>query len=237
MKYRLVLFFMLIGCFSSSYAQRVCDLEGHLLLPDSGTILESPGPNEINIMVVNLGPDILKTGDYVTHGLRVGGASEVLQFYQLTEGVKVNDTIFLSQSVRSSARSDFKNIQACLDRCYAYTPSSIDTVAIEREGEPGYANNTDCSIVDLIYRLSSINKDEQSQKNAVYPNPTSREISFVKSTLGSDFVITNMLGQSVISGSISKTNSINVVGLESGIYVVNLMGKDGIISQSRFKKN
>ena len=237
MKSRIICFWLLLGCCTSSFSQRVCDLEAHILLPDSGTVFDSPSNVDIDLMIINRGPDMLKASDFIAHGLKIGGASYGLNFYEVIDNYEVNDTIFVTQNVRLLWTVDFANLDACINRCFAYTPSNgTDTVFREREGNPLYANNNDCVKVDMKYTTASVDLPTLESEYIIYPNPTSGTIHFSHDYVYGSFVVTDMRGVSLLSGTVSDTNAIDASSLSSGLYIISLISKEGNSVRSKFRK-
>jgi hypothetical protein len=238
MNSRIIYFLVLIGCYSSSLSQRVCDLEAHIILPDSGTVFNSPSNVDIDLMIVNRGPDMLKQGDFLAHALKIGGASYVLQVYEVIEDYLMNDTVFVSQNINLSWTVDFESLDACINECYAYTPfRNSDTVLIEREGNPLYLNNNDCVKVGMKTGTAYIDNQLQDNIFEIYPNPTSGMLFLPDDFVSKDFTIINMLGESVLSESLKTNTSIDVSSLTSGFYVIITSFNDGSILRTKFKKN
>lgn len=235
---RIIFFLVLIGCYGSSFSQRVCDLEAHILLPDTGTVFNSPSNVDIDLMIVNRGPDILKQGDFVAHSLKIGGASFVLQVNEIFEDYNMNDTIFVSQNIKLSWIVDFESLDACIKECYAYTAfRNLDTVLIEREGNPLYLNNIDCVKVGMKTGTAYIDNQSQYGSFKIYPNPTSGMLYLPDDFVNKDFTIINMLGETVLSESLNTSTSIDVSSLTSGLYVLITSFNDGSIMRNKFKKN
>ena len=95
-----------------------------------------------------------------------------------------------------------------------------------QDGELVYQNgNQDC---DEIYEQHHLSVDEIYTENgfAIYPNP-SNNVLFVKTchgaSLQSEYRITNILGETVISGRIASENQqIKVSSLPEGIYFISI---------------
>ena len=93
----------------------------------------------------------------------------------------------------------------------------------------------------LGYDLTKISEIANNQFN-VYPNPT-KGILFVETlhtmslTQSSKYHITNLIGQTVLSGSLTaETQQIDISRLPSGIYILNLRIKDGSVSHRKIIK-
>ena len=93
----------------------------------------------------------------------------------------------------------------------------------------------------LGYDLTKISEIANNQFN-VYPNPT-KGILFVETlhtmslTQSSEYHITNLIGQTVLSGSLTaETQQIDISRLPSGIYILNLRIKDGSVSHRKIIK-
>nr|MCR5036431.1 T9SS type A sorting domain-containing protein [Bacteroidales bacterium] len=95
-----------------------------------------------------------------------------------------------------------------------------------QDGELVYQNgNQDCDEIYEQHHLS-VNEINTETGFAIYPNP-SNNVLFVKTchgaSLQSEYRITNILGETVISGRIASENQqINVSSLPEGIYFISI---------------
>jgi hypothetical protein len=222
----------------TSYGQRVCDLEVHLLLPDSGNKFLSPEPNTIDIMIVNRGPDVLTSRDVLGVGLWVQGYHLVLQVSDIQDTVNVNDTIFLTQEANFRYRVSVEGIKLCVNRCVAWTTEgTVDTLVLEREGDSSYHNNTDCVTGDVKYTLSTNKPLSKIVQSTLYPNPTQGKVFFNENLSNRLYSIIGIHGKTIDSGVITDSNSISLAHLANGIYVINVFRKNGSTVQIKCVKS
>ena len=109
-----------------------------------------------------------------------------------------------------------------------------------QDGELVYQNgDQDC---DEIYEQHHLGVEENEAENgfAVYPNP-SHDVLFVETrhgtSLQSEYHITNLMGQTLITGNITSENQmIDVSSLPKGIYFITLTNKtpNYVVSTQKF---
>ena len=84
---------------------------------------------------------------------------------------------------------------------------------------------------DLILHMGTVDCDEilaveenvsaqDSESIALYPNPTNGTLYIESQDDASTFTISNMLGQTVMSGNIADSQTIDVSGLDDGMYFI-----------------
>lgn len=84
----------------------------------------------------------------------------------------------------------------------------------------------------LVAKSASTDKIESL---TVYPSPTDNELFFSAEISGANVSIINSQDGTTLSSQKANSNSINVAGLKSGIYLI-LVEKDGVKTVRRFVK-
>lgn len=90
-----------------------------------------------------------------------------------------------------------------------------------------------------VYRFTP---SELSTKNfdksaiSLYPNPTSNQLNIKTVKEEMHYAIYNALGQELKSAKLSTDHSIDVSGLQNGVYFVKLKSDDAIVTKKFIKK-
>lgn len=84
-----------------------------------------------------------------------------------------------------------------------------------------YPNVTDC---DMITSVNSIAKESNVE---IFPNPSegSFQIDFKENSF-QELIISNLLGDIILSEKIYSTNNLTVKNINNGIYILSLVDKD-----------
>jgi hypothetical protein len=175
---------------------------------------------------VNLGPNALTSTDTLYLKTYYSGTG----FYKLLlpgTGFPVGDTLYFSDTLYFENTFHATAIVQWCDSLWARNSSNAIIM------DPVVANNKTCATVQIINDPASVKNVEaraNSLKLDVYPNPASKTISFdfyANSLLEPTVSITDLTGRKVISQNLGKVNgahkaNIDVTGLNSGIYVIEL---------------
>ena len=106
-----------------------------------------------------------------------------------------------------------------------------------QDGELVYQNgDQDC---DEIYEQHHLGVDEIDSENnfAVYPNPSHDVLYVLSDNINSEYRITNIMGQTLMTGNITSENQmIDVSSLPKGIYFITLTNKtpNNVVSTQKF---
>lgn len=83
--------------------------------------------------------------------------------------------------------------------------------------------------------VASVNTEKLIQVD-IYPNPTTSVLNIKGVDNSFNYAIINVLGEEVMSGDLAS-NSLNLEGLNNGVYFLNIINNtDGIVSSRRFIK-
>jgi hypothetical protein len=218
-------------------AQRKCDIKAELLMPDSGYTFASIAYDSIPFKLTNLGPDEIYASDVYSVGLYMQGLHYVIGADKFKVTLGVGDSILLFQRIKVLYKESVQDINFCINRCFAYTPTTkVDTVIWEREGDPTYENNLDCIVADVRYTLGFKTSSVYFEQDIFYPNPAKHSIRVNRNFINSKYEITTLSGQIVKFGMASKNDDISLSGLESGVYIIAFKQSDGTVILSKLIK-
>lgn len=123
----------------------------------------------------------------------------------------------------------------------AYSPSANATLRVTANNLPANQtvyfgvgiwstpNNLNFDVTNFTVTPASLSVNESEAKRnslEIYPNPVEDILNFSNLKGDADVVLFNMQGQKVIEKRIKADETINVSGLASGTYMVNVMNND-----------
>ena len=95
----------------------------------------------------------------------------------------------------------------------------------------------------VMRTVAGSSQSSEEMKLNVYPNPTSGKITVKFESDGKiaeEVLLMDMQGRIILrdqlDGSLSFTKEINLEALDNGIYLLNIMNKEGVITTSRVVK-
>lgn len=135
---------------------------------------------------------------------------------------------------------------ASLWSAFPHMKNDVITQAI-RESASKYTNPTDKlgygipNFEEALNSLLLLSVEDQMQDNyfALYPNPVSTQIniSFPKNSENAEFTLFNVLGERILQTRItSMNNSVDVSGLNSGMYIASITSNNKTTSYKIIKK-
>lgn len=183
-----------------------------------------------NVLLTNHGPDVPNPADsiYIEMTLENEYLGEFFYmgdtFAEVTAGVQ--HTLYLPYDLLAASDMDQLGLEN-FEFCYTVR---IAGMAID----PVEENNRLCINVtrgaDAIAHIAV-------NPFYLYPNPANNVLNITTNTNYERIEIVNYIGQTVYADKISAPNiRIGIAQLETGIYIVRLTGKDGVISKKFIKK-
>lgn len=124
-------------------------------------------------------------------------------------------------------------------------PICVWTSAPNANGDNNHMNDALCNVTLSVPLSTNTNRLEQDNRQVIiYPNPASQQLTVditehgKETRSGMELRITNTLGQIVLQQDLgSEKNTIDVEGLENGIYFIELKENGHVFYNSRFVKN
>lgn len=92
------------------------------------------------------------------------------------------------------------------------------------------------TIYEIQDNLTSIDKLENKLSLKLYPNPTNSNLT-IETKQNGEFFITNSIGKLMLNGKVSSTTTVDVQSLNTGIYFVTVLDKNGNKKTMKFIKN
>ena len=107
-------------------------------------------------------------------------------------------------------------------------------------GDNGHQDNSVCWVDDILFPgntliVTDVDEVDINHNVTVYPNPTS-DFIYVKGDDIQYVEIYNSVGQRVASRSINDSESINIAGFASGIYIARIVDREGNVATTKIVK-
>jgi hypothetical protein len=223
-----------------SFGQVNRDLEAILGTPASGAVV-APGTISVEFSIKNNGPDAINAGDTIYFGYTVG--QDIFSFdgtINQVEGaiLPVGFTIPAGQSLPWSVLTQVGGTIS-IDMTAQTTVQNICAIvlgvgagALSATGDPADSNqdnNFDCFTVNPNASLT-----ENTVFASVYPNPATDVLNIKMNEEVASVVITALDGKTVAS---ETSTSVNISGLNTGMYIYTITSVSGKVAKGNFVKN
>lgn len=208
--------------------------------------ISTPDPGDIQNLVVAstsyFSPIGISNRWLVTPNVSIGNYGNVLAWKSKSQDASFPDSYLVLLSKSGSQVSDFSDtIGVFKNESFEWVEHKID---LSQKGYSleniyiAFVNNTNNGF--KLY-LDSVNISKEDPANIktineelfyISPNPVSDYIKIASNYIVSKIIIKNNLGQEVSS---ENTNEINVSNLKPGIYLIEVITRNGVINKSFLK--
>ncbi|MBA3830054.1 MAG: T9SS type A sorting domain-containing protein [Taibaiella sp.] len=230
MKQLLLFAIVFFTSISATRAQRHCDLIGKSLT--SPATIQNGIPFSVTLHIKNLGPDAIKPFDTIEAYYNVA-ASYYPVFKHLGYSIAANDSIIITDTITYSF-----TVPADKSSLICSAPELLHGISADSAIDPNLGNNQTCRSLTLSAHggvwVSSISSESAMK---YYPNPMTNQLFIENAEIGARIRIFNMTGQQMYNAVISSDKEIiNTSNFKNGIYLVDLMSKDGKREHARVVK-
>lgn len=199
---------------SRLYAQffyRFADLRIYFLVPRNGDIYNSPANIDVQIQVVNQGPDNIYPTDTFYYQI----ATQLLprqpkRKVTFPNGLNVNDSFIVTLPIRVDTNRSyprtgfgFSNAPIC------YGPATENYGQLFQETSETWGDNWNNSVVVSYYwRAANINPLEDTEPIRAYPNPSSDQIVRLNKVLQEDAIeCFDITGKQIVFSTVAVSRS------------------------------
>lgn len=228
---------LLAGSTAFAQAGRKIDLKVTLVSPAENQVIEANGNFALTVTIKNNGPDNLVVGDTVAY------ESSVAELAMAT----INTAIPSGQSVTiPMANYTFTGTGTDLPTDFCVAFYDINTSGITANGNPvkvsyndlDTTNNIDCNKVTFKKAIVSIFEfnDKEKEPLTIFPNPASDQVKFELNLAAAEHIqvsVKDITGREVMHKDFGKIQagsaaplSLDISGLRSGMYIVEMNGAD-----------
>ena len=234
---KLVLSLTAICAAVSLNAQITYDVETVLISPASGGSVP-PGVTVVDFRYTNNGPDALPQGDTIYMGYWIDNdLFSLTHVANQVSGVILPGPVASGTSITAAQLTGGAGLSIDLTGkadgtsvCIAFFGTGTEVLSGPDSEDTDLTNNEDCFSV----LAASASIEESSLETTVYPNPASGVLNVKSNEQIESITILSLDGKTVASSV--NTTSVDVAGLNTGLYIYSVKTVSGKVSTSKFMK-
>lgn len=227
MRIKLTLLRLIIGLFlipSSSFAQRVIDIECVLLEPVTGDVIQSPYTIVQKFKIINNGPDTVRYYDQYQLRSTIG-VIYITPLKSFPNDLIPGEFFISTFNIYVNGDQNVDSIACCMGISKFLSSSVIDTIVPETPQM--LKNNTSCAIIKHIAKGTGVHNEELPMPK-VYPNLAQNNLIInlpIVGVFSQNATIYNARGEECKSMLLNYgENIISLQDLSKGIYWIKIEG-------------